>query len=72
MPVLVVSALGAPAWGLVTLTVLMDVLLQVMDYGYPQFTEAQILAEYIKTDAYKMEVISGHSATLPGHIQYCC
>ena len=27
-----------------------------MDYGYPQFTEAQILAEYIKTDAYKMEV----------------
>ena len=27
-----------------------------MDYGYPQFTEAQILEEYIKTDAYKMEV----------------
>lgn len=26
-----------------------------MDYGYPQFTEAQILAEFIKTDAYKME-----------------
>ena len=29
---------------------------QVMDYGYPQFTEAQILAEFIKTDAHKMEV----------------
>ena len=27
-----------------------------MDYGYPQFTEAKILSEYIKTDAYKMEV----------------
>ena len=27
-----------------------------MDYGYPQFTEAQILAEFIKTDAHKMEV----------------
>jgi hypothetical protein len=27
-----------------------------MDYGYPQFTEAKILAEYIKTDAYRMEV----------------
>ena len=30
--------------------------LQVMDYGFPQFTEAKILSEYIKTDAYKMEV----------------
>ena len=30
--------------------------MQVMDYGYPQFTEAQILAEFIKTDAHKMEV----------------
>lgn len=30
--------------------------LQVMDYGYPQFTEAKILSEFIKTDAYKMEV----------------
>jgi hypothetical protein len=27
-----------------------------MDYGYPQFTEANILSEYIKTDAYRMEV----------------
>ena len=27
-----------------------------MDYGFPQFTEAKILSEYIKTDAYKMEV----------------
>ncbi|KAK9805774.1 hypothetical protein WJX73_008271 [Symbiochloris irregularis] len=33
-----------------------ELLDEVMDYGYPQFTEAQILAEYIKTDAYKMEV----------------
>lgn len=32
------------------------VIVQVMDYGYPQFTEAKILSEYIKTDAYKMEV----------------
>lgn len=27
-----------------------------MDYGYPQFTEAQILQEFIKTDSYRMEV----------------
>jgi hypothetical protein len=27
-----------------------------MDFGYPQFTEAKILSEFIKTDAYKMEV----------------
>lgn len=29
---------------------------QVMDFGHPQFTEAKILSEYIKTDAYKMAV----------------
>lgn len=28
----------------------------MMDYGYPQFTEAKILSEFIKTDAYRMEV----------------
>ena len=27
-----------------------------MDFGYPQYTEAKILSEFIKTDAYKMEV----------------
>ena len=27
-----------------------------MDFGHPQFTEAKILSEYIKTDAYKMAV----------------
>ena len=29
---------------------------QVMDFGYPQFTEAKILSEYINKDAHKMEV----------------
>ncbi|KAK9832883.1 hypothetical protein WJX74_000672 [Apatococcus lobatus] len=33
-----------------------ELLDEVMDFGYPQFTEAKILSEYIKTDAYKMEV----------------
>lgn len=28
----------------------------MMDFGYPQFTEANILSEFIKTDAYRMEV----------------
>ena len=32
------------------------VCIQVMDHGFPQFTEAKILSEYIKTDAHKMEV----------------
>lgn len=27
-----------------------------MDFGYPQYTEARILSEFIKTDAYRMEV----------------
>ncbi|EIE22155.1 Mu1-adaptin [Coccomyxa subellipsoidea C-169] len=33
-----------------------ELLDEVMDYGYPQFTEAKILSEFIKTDAHKMEV----------------
>ena len=33
-----------------------ELLDEVMDFGYPQFTEAQILSEYIKVDAYKMAV----------------
>eukprot|EP01026_Neomeris_dumetosa_P043657 TRINITY_DN3667_c0_g2_i2.p2 TRINITY_DN3667_c0_g2~~TRINITY_DN3667_c0_g2_i2.p2 ORF type:complete len:231 (+),score=23.40 TRINITY_DN3667_c0_g2_i2:213-905(+) len=31
-----------------------ELLDEVMDFGYPQFTEASILQEYIKTDAYKL------------------
>lgn len=33
-----------------------ELLDEVMDFGYPQFTEAQILSEYIKVDAYKMTI----------------
>lgn len=33
-----------------------ELLDEMMDYGYPQFTEAKILSEFIKTDAYRMEV----------------
>ncbi|DBB07697.1 hypothetical protein WJX82_002305 [Trebouxia sp. C0006] len=33
-----------------------ELLDEVMDFGYPQFTEPKILSEYIKTDAHKMEV----------------
>ncbi|MEW5299053.1 MAG: hypothetical protein WDW36_002103 [Sanguina aurantia] len=32
-----------------------ELLDEVMDFGYPQFTEAKILSEFIKTDAYKLE-----------------
>lgn len=32
-----------------------ELLDEVMDFGYPQFTEAKILSEFIKTDAHKME-----------------
>ena len=38
--------------------------MQVMDFGYPQFTEAKILSEFIKTDAYKMEVQFQHSVVM--------
>ena len=31
-----------------------ELLDEVMDFGYPQFTEAQVLSEYIKVNAYKM------------------
>lgn len=36
--------------------VVYELLDEVMDFGYPQFTEAKILSEFIKTDAYRMEV----------------
>eukprot|EP00210_Caulerpa_lentillifera_P005228 g4995.t1 len=33
-----------------------ELLDEVMDFGYPQFTEGKILSEFIKTDAHRMEV----------------
>eukprot|EP00850_Spirogloea_muscicola_P003043 SM000012S25305 [mRNA] locus=s12:266913:269760:+ [translate_table: standard] len=36
--------------------VVYELLDEMMDYGYPQYTEAKILSEFIKTDAYRMEV----------------
>ena len=33
-----------------------ELLDEVMDFGYPQFTEAKILAEFIKTDAHRLAV----------------
>lgn len=35
-----------------------ELLDEVMDFGYPQFTEAKILSEYIKTEAYKVADVS--------------
>jgi len=29
---------------------------EMMDFGHPQYTEAKILSEFVKTDAYRMEV----------------
>ena len=39
-----------------------ELLDEVMDYGYPQFTEARVLAEYIKTEAYKSALTSSSDA----------
>lgn len=36
--------------------VVYELLDEIMDFGFPQFTEAKILSEFIKTDAYRMEV----------------
>ncbi|XP_023924267.1 AP-1 complex subunit mu-2 [Quercus suber] len=36
--------------------VVYELLDEMMDFGFPQFTEATILSEFIKTDAYRMEV----------------
>ena len=32
-----------------------ELLDEMMDFGYPQYTEAKILSEFIKTNAYRME-----------------
>ncbi|XP_057516033.1 AP-1 complex subunit mu-2-like [Amaranthus tricolor] len=37
--------------------VVYELLDEMMDFGYPQYTEAVILSEFIKTNAYKMEVV---------------
>ena len=39
-----------------------ELLDEVMDFGYPQFTEAQILKDFIKTDAHRLEL---HQARAP-------
>jgi hypothetical protein len=44
---------------------------QVMDYGYPQFTEAKILSEFIKTDAHRMEVRCGAVIALQALVRTC-
>eukprot|EP00270_Netrium_digitus_P006520 TRINITY_DN1905_c0_g1_i1.p1 TRINITY_DN1905_c0_g1~~TRINITY_DN1905_c0_g1_i1.p1 ORF type:complete len:429 (-),score=99.82 TRINITY_DN1905_c0_g1_i1:329-1615(-) len=36
--------------------VVYELLDEMMDFGYPQYTEAKILSEFIKTDAYRMEM----------------
>ncbi|GAA0175140.1 membrane traffic protein [Lithospermum erythrorhizon] len=36
--------------------VVYELLDEMMDFGYPQYTEANILSEFIKTDAYRLEV----------------
>ncbi|KAI3684501.1 hypothetical protein L6452_33725 [Arctium lappa] len=36
--------------------VVYELLDEMMDFGYPQYTEATVLSEFIKTDAYKLEV----------------
>ncbi|EPS63543.1 hypothetical protein M569_11241, partial [Genlisea aurea] len=35
--------------------VVYELLDEIMDFGYPQYTEAKILGEFIKADAYRME-----------------
>ena len=44
---------GSPAARRVAVYELFD---EVMDFGYPQFTEAKIMSDYIKTDAHKADV----------------
>lgn len=41
---------------MVTFSLQYELLDEMMDFGYPQYTEAKILSEFIKTDAYRMEV----------------
>ncbi|KAM7479868.1 hypothetical protein LguiA_028081 [Lonicera macranthoides] len=37
--------------------VVYELLDEMMDFGYPQYTEAKILSEFIKTDAHRLEVM---------------
>ena len=44
-----------------------ELLDEVMDFGYPQFTEGAILREYIKTEAHKLEDFVGGMLGSSGH-----
>lgn len=41
-----------------------ELLDEIMDFGYPQFTEAKILSEFIKTDSYRLELSSTPKANI--------
>ena len=42
----------------------------MMDFGFPQFTEATILSEFIKTDAYRMEVTQRTSMAVTNAVSW--
>jgi len=41
-----------------------ELLDEIMDFGYPQFTEAKILSEFIKTDSYRLELSATPKANI--------
>lgn len=45
-----------------------ELLDEMMDYGFPQFTEAKILSEFIKTDAHKVRGSPSHSLSYPPNL----
>ncbi|KAL5080573.1 hypothetical protein RYX36_008994, partial [Vicia faba] len=46
-----------------------ELLDEIMDFGYPQYIEAKILSEFIKTNAYRMEASKhiGSAQRTPTH-----
>ena len=47
-----------------------ELLDEMMDFGFPQFTEATILSEFIKTDAYRMEVTQRTSMAVTNAVSW--
>ena len=48
-----------------------ELLNEMMDFGLPQFTEVTILNEFIKTDAYRMEVTQRPPTTVTNAVSWC-
>ncbi|KAF6136984.1 hypothetical protein GIB67_030748, partial [Kingdonia uniflora] len=50
--------------------VVYELLYEMMDFCYPQYTEAKILSKFFKIDAYRMEVNERHPMAVTNSVSW--